>query len=61
MGRVLVGYLRNGGGALFISALQQDIFHAHLKPATFGSAATTIQGVYAKLEPTCKGRDALTS
>ena len=32
-----------------------------IKPATFGSAATTIQGAYAKLEPTCKGRDALTS
>ena len=32
-----------------------------IKLAIFGSAATTIQGVYAKLEPTSKGRNALTS
>ena len=32
-----------------------------IKLATFGSATTPIQGAYAKLEPPCKGRNALTS
>ena len=58
MAKAPVVYQKNGGGVLFVSVLQRDISYIWLNqpPLEQLLATTSIQGAYAQLESTSKGK-----